>query len=301
MTLTLSQAPVPLGKSGLSVTPLSWGMWRFAGRSVGEAAKLVHAALDCGITFLDTAAIYGFGSPSGFGAAEALLGDVLRADPSLRARMTLATKGGIVPPTPYDTSAAYVAQTIDESLARLGVDTIDLFMIHRPDPLGSAAEIAGALDAAVAAGKVRAVGVSNYTPSQVRALAAHLKAPLAVNQIEYSPLEIAPLADGALDLAQELGFATMAWSPLGGGRLGEPSGLWQQAVAGALDTVAGKHGVSRAAAAYAWIMAHPARPIPIVGSQNAARIAEAADAFKVEWTRADWYAVLIAARGEKLP
>ena len=300
MTLPLSQAPVPLGKSGLSVSPLSWGMWRFAGRSVGEATTLVHAALDAGITFLDTAAIYGFGGP-GFGAAEALLGEVLRADPALRRRITLATKGGIVPPTPYDTSTAYIVETIDASLARLGVDAIDLFMIHRPDPLGNATEIAGALDTAVKAGKVRAVGVSNYTPSQVRALVAHLQAPLAVNQIEYSPLEIAPLSDGTFDLAQELGFAVMAWSPLGGGRLGEPSGLWQQGVAAALDTVASKHGVSRAAAAYSWIMAHPARSVPIVGSQNAERITEAADAFRIEWTRADWYAVLIAARGEKLP
>ena len=300
MSLPLSRAPVPLGKSGLTVSPLSWGMWRFAGADLPTAVRLVETALDHGITFLDTAAIYGYGG-MGFGAAEALLGEVLRASPGLRARMTLATKGGIVPPTPYDTSAPYLARTIDESLQRLGIDTIDLFMIHRPDPLGNAAETAGALDAALAAGKVRAVGVSNYTPSQVRALVAHLHAPLAVNQIEYSPLEIAPIADGSLDLAQELGFAIMAWSPLGGGRLGEPSGMWQQSVAASLDEVAVKHGVSRAAAAYAWIMAHPAHPIPIVGSQVPVRIAEAADAFRVEWTRADWYAVLIAARGEKLP
>ena len=296
----LSRSPVPLGKSGLSVSPLAWGMWRLAGADVPTAAARVHAALDAGITFLDTAAIYGADGP-GFGAAESLLGEVFAADSALRARVTLATKGGIVPGVPYDTSAAYLARTIDQSLARLRTDIIDLFMIHRPDPLGSPAETAHALDAAIAAGKVRAVGVSNYSPAQLRALAAHLQAPIAVNQIEYSPLEIAPLSDGGFDLAAELGYAIMAWSPLGGGRLAEPSGLWQQSVARALDAVADKHDVSPTAAAYAWIMAHPLRPIPIVGTQHPARITDAADAFKIEWTRAEWYAVLTAARGERLP
>lgn len=296
----LSRDPIPLGNSGLSVSPLSWGMWRFAGADVSTATRLIHAALDAGIDFLDTAAIYGADGP-GFGTAEALLGELLRADPGLRARVTIATKGGIVPGVPYDSSAAHIGESVDASLGRLGVDKIDLWMVHRPDPLAHPAEVAGALDAAVAGGKVRAVGVSNYTVPQVRALVAHLKAPLAVNQIEYSPLRLAPLTDGSLDLANELGFTVMAWSPLGGGRLGAPSGIWANAVADALDAVAEKHGVSRTAAAYAWIMAHPARPIPIIGSQVPERIAEAADAFKVEWTRADWYAVLAAAREEALP
>ena len=296
----LSRDPLPLGKSGLSVSPLAWGMWRFAAADVVTATRLVHAALDAGITFLDTAAIYGADGP-GFGAAEALLGEVLRGDKGLRGRVMLATKGGIVPKVPYDSSAAHIAESVDASLQRLGVDEIDLWMVHRPDSLVHPAEVAGALDAAVASGKVRAVGVSNYTVSQVRALVAHLKAPLACNQIEYSPLRLTPLTDGSLDLAEELDFAIMAWSPLGGGRLGAPSGIWANAVADALDTVAQKHGVSRTGAAYAWIMAHPARPIPIVGSQGPERIAEAADAFKVQWTRAEWYAVLTAAREEPLP
>jgi len=296
----LSRDPLPLGKSGLSVSPLAWGMWRFAAADVATATRLVHAALDAGITFLDTAAIYGADGP-GFGAAEALLGEVLRGDKGLRGRIMLATKGGIVPEVPYDSSAAHIAESVDASLQRLGVDEIDLWMVHRPDPLAHPAEVAGALDAAVASGKVRAVGVSNYTVPQVRALVAHLQTPLAVNQIEYSPLRLAPLTNGSLDLAEELDFAIMAWSPLGGGRLGAPSGIWANAVADALDTVAQKHGVSRTAAAYAWIMAHPARPIPIVGSQGPERIVEAADAFKVQWTRAEWYAVLTAAREEPLP
>ena len=97
------------------------------------------------------------------------------------------------------------------------------------------------------------------------------------------------------------GIAVLAWSPLGGGRLGAPGDARARAVAQALDVVATAHGVSRAAAAYSWIMAHPARPIPLVGTQTATRIAEIPDSYKPRWTRTDWYAVLTAARGEPLP
>ncbi len=300
MNMSLPPATVPLGRSGIEVSALSWGMWRFAGADVTTATRLVGTALDHGLTFLDTAAIYGVGGP-GFGAAEALLGEVLRANPTLRARMTIATKGGIVPGVPYDSSPAYIARTIDESLGRLGVDVIDLWMVHRPDPLAHPAEVAGALDAAVASGKVRAVGVSNYTPPQTRALLAHLTSPLACNQVEFSPLCIAPLADGALDLAMEDGHAVMAWSPLGGGRIASPGTPREVAVADALDAHAARHGVGREVVAYAWVLAHPARPVCIVGSQTPERIAEAAGAMAVRFTRAEWFEVLVAARGEQLP
>ncbi len=300
MQLALSQAPIPLGKSGLHVSPLSWGMWRFAGADMGTATRLVETAIDHGLTFLDTAAIYGAGA-QGFGAAEALLGDVLRANPGLRQRMVLASKGGIEPGVPYDSSAANVAATIDASLKRLGTDHLDLWMVHRPDPLTHPAEVAGALDAAVASGKVRAVGVSNYTVPMVRALLAHLKSPLACNQIEFSPLTIALVSDGILDLAMETGHGVMAWSPLGGGRIAQPGDAREAAVAAALDAHGARQSVSREVAAYAWVLAHPARPVCIVGSQKAGRIAEAGTALGVTWTRTEWYAVLEAARGEKLP
>ena len=148
---------------------------------------------------------------------------------------------------------------------------------------------------------VRAVGVSNYTADQTRVLAAFLSVPLASQQPEFSPLFLEPLTNGLIDQAMELDLAVLAWSPLGGGRIGTPGSPREQAVADALDTVASRFGVSRAAATYSWIMAHPARVIPIVGTQNTARIAELADAFKVSWSRQDWYDVLVAARGERLP
>ncbi len=304
----MSQLPLPpatrtLGASGIAISPIAWGMWRLAegGRSAGEAARLVHAALDAGITLLDTADIYGFDGQHGFGAAETLLGEVLAAEPGLRARMVLATKGGIRPPAPYDQSPAYLAEAIDASLRRLGTERIDLWQIHRPDILAHPQETARALGAAVAAGKIAALGVSNMTQAQIAALNHFLDMKLAVTQPEISPLRIAAFENGELDQAMMLGLTPLAWSPLGGGRLANPQAPRDVSVAAALDTVARQQGVSRSVAAYAWLMAHPAGIVPIVGSQQAGRIAEAAQALTVTWSREEWYNVLVAARGEKLP
>jgi predicted oxidoreductase len=300
--IALSPEPRALGKSGLQVGPIAWGMWRFGHSTVADGRRLIEAALAAGVTLFDTADIYGFRSVDvGFGDAEALLGRVFAEAPDLRHRMVLATKGGITPPVPYDSSREYLFGALDASLRRLGVDHVDLYQIHRPDILAHPAEVAATLDAMVASGKVRAVGVSNYTRHQTTALQSFLQTPLASIQPEFSPLHLAPMVDGLFDLAMERDVAVLAWSPLGGGRLGEPTTERERAVTGALDQVAQAHGVGRAAAAYSWIMAHPARAIPIVGTQNEARIAELADAYRIRWTRQAWYDVLTAARGEKLP
>ena len=292
-----------LGEGGPAISPIAWGMWRLAddGRSATEAAKLVHAALDAGITLLDTADIYGFDGSSGFGKAEELLGQVLAAEPALRARMVLATKGGILPPLPYDQSPEYLAEAIDASLRRLRVERVDLWQIHRPDVLAHPHETARALDRAIAQGKVGALGVSNFTVAQTAALNGFLDHKLVATQPEISPLRIEPIENGEMDQAMAFGLVPLAWSPLGGGRLASPETPRDRAVAAALDMVATAHGVSRTVAAYSWLMAHPAGIVPIVGSQQAARIAEAAQALTVRWTRQDWYAVLVAARGVPLP
>lgn len=304
----MSELPLPpatrrLGASDIEVSPIAWGMWRLAedGRTAADAAKLVHAALDAGITFLDTADIYGFDGSGGFGDAEVLLGEVLAAEPGLRDKMVLATKGGILPPLPYDQSADYLRKAIDDSLRRLQVESVDLWQIHRPDILAHPQEVARVLDEAVASGKVRALGVSNFTQAQIAALQHFLGNKLVSTQPEISPLRIDCFENGELDQAMMLGLTPLAWSPLGGGRLAAPETARDKAVAAALDAVAEAQGVSRTVAAYSWLMAHPAGIIPIIGSQNAGRIAEGAQALKVRWTRTDWYAVLVAARGERLP
>jgi predicted oxidoreductase len=291
----------PLGKSGLLVSPIAWGMWRFAGVPVAKGRTLIEAAFDAGGTLFDTADIYGFDGAGGFGDAEALLGQVFAESPGLRERMVLATKGGITPPVPYDSSSSYLEQALDASLRRMRTDHVDLYQIHRPDILAHPQEVAACLEKMVASGKVRAVGVSNYTLAQTRALASYLTIPLATAQPEFSPLELEPITSGLLDLAMERDIAVLAWSPLGGGRIAQPGTPQEQAVAAALDIKAASSGVSRTTAAYSWIMAHPARVIPIAGTQNAARIAELRDVYGVRWTRTEWYDVLIAARGEKLP
>ena len=292
-----------LGSSGIAISPIAWGMWRLAenGRTASEAAKLVHAALDAGMTLLDTADIYGFDGKDGFGDAEALLGQVLAAEPGLRGRMVLATKGGIVPPLPYDQSPEYLNAAIDASLRRLGTDTIDLWQVHRPDTLAHPQEVARTLDMAVAAGKIRAIGVSNFTPAQVAALNHFLTNKLVATQPEISPLRIDCFENGELDQAMQLGLTPLAWSPLGGGRLTRAAGARDLAVAETLDRVAEQAGVSRSVAAYSWLMAHPAGIVPIIGSQQPERIAEGAAAMNVRWSREDWYAVLVAARGVPLP
>jgi predicted oxidoreductase len=216
----------------------------------------------------------------------------------------LATKGGIIPPAPYDSSPAYLESAIDASLKRLGVARIDLYQIHRPDILTHPHEVARAMEKAYALGKIGAFGVSNYTPAQTRALEALMPEhgiPLSTVQPEISPLEISAIEDRTLDIAMQHNHAVLAWSPLGGGRIANPTNARETTVAAALDEVATAHSVSRTAAAYAWIMAHPAHPIPIVGSQHVARIKEAADAYKVIWTRESWYKVLVASRGVPLP
>ncbi|HEX7848296.1 MAG TPA: aldo/keto reductase [Sphingomonas sp.] len=292
----LSPESRPLGKSGILVSPIAWGMWRLRGDDLAGARALIDAALDCGITLFDTADIYGFDGTGGFGDAEAALGRVLSDAPDLRVRMVLATKGGIIPGIPYDSSPAYLERALDASLKRLCVDQVELWQVHRPDLLAHPQELAATLEKMVASGKTRAVGVSNFTPAQVAALESLLTIPLASTQPEFSPLHTDPLWDGTLDLAMMRGHAVLAWSPLGGGRLGEDG-----PVATLLANKGAQHGVSAAAATYAWLMAHPARVIPIVGSQRVERIREARDAFKVEWTRAEWYAVLQASMGKRLP
>ena len=300
MTILTAPARRKLGRTDIEISPMAWGMWRSEG-SVAELSRLLATALDAGIDLIDTADIYGFDGTSGFGDVETKLGEVLRGNPSLRQRMVLVTKGGIMPPVPYDQSAAYMQGALEASLRRIGTDVIDLYLIHRPDILTHPQELARFLDDAVASGKVRAVGVSNFTTAQIEALSHFLDTPLAAAQPEISPLRIEPFDNGEMDQAMQLALTPMAWSPLGGGRLMDPQIGRDRAVAQALDEVAEAAGVDRAVAAYGWLMAHPAGIVPIVGSQKAERIEQAAEATQMRWTRQQWYGVFTAARGAPLP
>jgi predicted oxidoreductase len=276
-------------------------MWRFRGDDLNAAQSRVEAALDAGINLFDTADIYGADNEESFGAAEALLGRVFRQAPSLRKRMVLATKGGIRIGVPYDSSAEYLGAAIDASLTRLGTERVELWQVHRPDILAHPQEVARTLEAAHQAGKIAAIGVSNFTVAQTAALAHFLTVPLASQQPQFSPLFLEPVQDGLLDQAMVLNLTVLAWSPLGGGRLGHLNDRRSRAVAALLDAKANEAAVDRAAAAYSWIMAHPSRPIPIAGTQNIDRIAAIPQALKVKWSRQEWYRVFETSLGEKLP
>ena len=290
----------PRKVGSFEVGPLAYGLWRFSDSNVASGQERIEAALEHGMNLIDVADIYGFDGAVGFGAVEERLGRVLASAPTLRDRMVLATKGGIMPPLPYDSSDVYLRKACEDSLRRLGVETIDLYQIHRPDMFTHPAEIASALVSLRDAGKIREVGVSNYTPAQVSALAAHLPFPIASHQPEFSVVHLAPLRDGTLDQCMEYGIAPLAWSPLGGGRI--PRGIEvPEALLSTLDALAERESVDRAAVALAFVLAHPSNPVVIIGTQTVGRIEEATRATRVQLDRRDVYDLIQASEGVPLP
>ena len=283
------------------VGPLSFGLWRYTNPDVATAQALLETALDAGMNLIDNADVYGFDwGGTGFGTVEENLGRVLAVAPHLRDRMVLATKGGIMPPIPYDSSPQYLRSACEASLQRMGVEVIDLYQIHRPDLLAHPADVAATLVALRDEGKIREVGVSNHTPAQVAALAAHLPFPIASNQPEFSALHLDPMRDGTFDACMGSGTVALAWSPLGGGRLATGDGVRPELLE-LLDALAAREAVDRATVAIAFVLAHPAAPVAIIGSQNPARIAGATAALDVELTRTDVYAIIQASEGVPLP
>ena len=296
-----------LAGTSLSFGPIAYGCWRFAGTDVAAATAKIETALESGFTLIDTADIYGTTWPDGFGESEALLGGVLTAQKSLRGEMVLATKGGIIPGLPYNSTRQYLISACEASLTRLKTDVIDLYQIHRPDLLTPFEEVAEALNQLLSAGKIRSAGVSNFTAAQTTALQKYMKRPLVSHQPEFSCLQTAPITDGILDQAQENKMVTFAWSPLAGGQMVtgsvENTGATEKVVRllPVLDRIAAENGYDRAAVALAFLIAHPAHVVPIVGTQTLGRIRASADALKVKMTRRDWYDILEASNGVPMP
>jgi len=283
------------------VSPLGFGTWRLVAMSRGAARRCVEAALDAGLNLVDTADVYGLDwGGNAFGSVEALLGDVLADAPGLRNRMVLAGKGGIIPGVPYDSSADYLIRACEASLARLRVETIDLYQIHRPDPLTHPAEVARALDRLRTAGKIREAGVSNYTPAQTQALSAHLPFPLATSQPEYSALHTAPMWDGTFDLCAAVGMTPLLWSPLAGGRLASGTDLAAD-LAAVLDRLAQREGVDRASIAIGFTLALPLAPVTLVGTMDAARLAAMPRVLDIALDRRDVFDIVQASMGKALP
>ena len=291
---------VPLTDS-LDLSRIVYGMWRIGDdpdTSPGHLQAKIEACLDQGITTIDQADIYG-----GY-AAEEMLGRTLRTAPGLRNRLEIITKCGIVAPAGrhaaarvkyYDTSAAHIRTSVDMSLQLMQTDHIDLLLIHRPDPLMNAGETGAALDGLVASGKVRAVGASNFKPHDWALLQSAMTTPLTTNQIELSLLAHDGFSNGDVADLQERKRPIMAWSPLGGGAV--VAGAADTGLLTTLHTVSERTGVDRAAVAVAWLLAHPACILPVMGTNTLSRIRAFSDAFNVAMDRQTWFELYSAALG----
>lgn len=287
---------------GLSFSRLVYGMWRI-GDDPDTSEKHVRAKIDAclaqGITTLDQADIYGDYT------AEAVLGQSLKADPSLRGQVEIVTKCDIVAPCGkyadvackhYDTSKAHIEASVENSLRDMGTDYIDLLLIHRPDPLMDHDETGAALDGLIKEGKIRAAGVSNFRPWDVELLQSAMSNKLVTNQIEISLARIDPFTDGDLAFHQRQRDAVMAWSPLGGGSLMTDD----TALTRLMDGFASEFGVDRAAVAVAFLLRHPAKILPVLGTNSLERIAKISDATKVDLTRVQWFQLYEAALGREV-
>lgn len=273
------------------------GAWRWHTISSEQVEKLIHTALDQGITTFDHADIYGDHSN------EEVFGNILRRNPSLRTKMELVTKCGIKfqsgkrPASRvkhYDTSKDHILWSAENSLRMLGTDTLDLLLIHRPDPLMNPEEIAEGFTKLRTQGKVKHVGVSNFTPSQFSMLQSYLPFPLVTNQIEISLSRLDPLFNGELDVLMELRVSPMAWSPLGGGKsiAVDEREVFQMAA---------RYNCSYSQLSLAWLMKHPAGILPIIGTTKPERVEEAAGAMSVDLNRQDWFELLKWVMGKEVP
>ncbi len=289
---------------GLQLSRLVYGMWRLGDdtdRSPKHVQAKIEACLAQGITTLDQADIYG-----GY-TAEAILGGAFKAAPHLRAKVEIVTKCDIIAPAGrhahrrvkhYDTSEAHIRASVEASLREMAIERIDLLLIHRPDPLMDHVETGRALDALIAEGKIRAAGVSNFRPWDLSLLQSAMKNRLATNQIEVSLLETSPFTNGDIASMQERCMAPMAWSPLGGGRIYAPE---HAKLREALAKIGAKTGIDEAAVAVAWLLRHPSRLIPVLGTNNLARIAKIGDAMKLDMDRETWFELYSLANGKPVP
>lgn len=307
---------IKLGPSDLIVSRLCYGCMRITGTwdrtkvdqpVIDRAIKMIETAFEVGYTFFDHADIYGDTS------CESVFGLALKKHPEWRKQMVIATKCGIRfedEPTPglphrYDFSREHIIQSAHDSLERLGIDTLDLFYLHRPDFLADPEEIATAFQELRKSGKVRWFGVSNFRPDMLRMLQKHLPFPLICNQIEIHALRLDPFTDGSLDQCLETGITPVSWSPIAHGRLGDKydpgTDAHLRVLQQTIDQAAQSFGIKRSEMAVAWLLRHPAKIVPIIGTTNLDRIHESVKSLNKVVDRETWYRIMLAARGQKLP
>lgn len=297
----------PICPKGPEFSQLIYGTWRMLeGRpSPQDINARLNTCLDLGITTIDTAEIYGLYE------VEENLGKALALTPGLRDKFEIVTKAGIYVPNKfhperrtahYNASSARLLKSLEKSLRLLGTDHLDLFLVHRPDWLTSAEDTAKGLNQLLRDGKIRSAGVSNYSAAQFDLLNSRMDQPLATNQLEFHLLHMEPIYDGTFAQCEKLGIRPMAWSPLAGGRLFDVKNEAAQRIAKAVESMSARYGGATVEQmAYAWIMAHPSRPLPVIGTNKIERIQSAAKAADLVLEREDWYGLWEAAQGRKIP
>lgn len=291
----------------LHISPVIHGHWRLMDwkLSTKELLKLTQQIVELGISTFDHADIYGNYK------CEKKFGDALKLDKSVRKNIQIITKCGIklisdkFPDRKvkyYDYSYQHIISSVNQSLKNFNTDYIDLLLLHRPAPYFNPDEVAKAFSELKQSGKVLHFGVSNFLPQQFEMLDSYLDDQLVTNQVEISPLCLEHFENGNIDFFLKNRIKPMAWSPLAGGRLLKPSTEKEIRVHDALKKVASELGITEMdKIIYSWLLKHPARIIPVVGTSQISRIQNATDALKIEMNMEQWYRIYIASKGEELP
>lgn len=293
-----------IAPQGPEFSQIVLGLWRLSSwqMSAQERVTFLEQALELGITTIDEADIYGDYT------SEALLGEAFALAPHLRQQFQIVSKCGIQFPSAqkplqtshiYETSAAHIISSAENSLRNMQLDSLELLLIHRPDPLMDADEIAEAFTYLRSSGKVQHFGVSNFTPSQFSLL--HSRFPLVTNQVECSLLQMAPIYDGSFDQCQQLRISPMIWSALGGGALFEGKTDQSRRVLLALEKIAAELEVSTSTIALAWIIRHPVHPLVLTGSSRVQALREAVQASELQLSREHWFDLWRASTGFDIP
>jgi len=292
--------------NGPEFSQIAVGFWRLHewNFSTKDLIHFIENALEQGITTFDHADIYGdYGN-------EEIFGQALKERPDLREKMELVTKCGICLTTEnrpnhhvqhYNTTADHIRKSVERSLRKLQTDVIDLVLIHRPDPLMNAAEMAELFMKLIEEGKIRHVGVSNFSVSQTAMFQSKLDVPLATNQVECSLLHTNPLYNGVFDQAQRSNLSPMIWSPFAGGRLFTETDNRSNRVRSVLNKLGEKYSATPGQIALAWLMLLPCMPQPVLGTGKPYRVNEAAGALSLTIERQDWYRLLEASNGQPVP
>lgn len=288
----------------LNFSRIILGFWRLADVPAQDTIRILNTALEVGVDTIDQADIYG-----GYYSQE-YLGRAFKADASLRKKFKIVSKAGIVTPARsdkpsigyYDTTSQHLTQSVEKTLSDLGTDYIDLLLIHRPDQLMDPVEIDETFKSLKKAGKVLNFGVSNFTVSQFEMMKSRMETSLVANQIEFSVLNPSPLFDGTLDQCLQHQIMPMAWSPMGGGSLFTGNDEPSVRVRAELEKISKElGGVGLDALALSWILRHPAKVHPVIGTMKPERVKSAIEALKVKLTNEQWYRILVASQGHPVP